>query len=450
MSPEPDEPGQATHVAILPAGSSNCRWDFTRSHASIQAQGAEHPPSLFELGACEYITTLSPGDSRKMHSFVLPDASMILLFWLGIAGVFYAYFGYPAILLVWGKLFPNEIKRDTSYLPRVSIVLPVHNEEANLAGRLANLQELQYPEDLLELIVVSDGSTDSSAEIVRNFQAMDSRIRLIEIPDRQGKGGALNAGVEAALGEIIVFTDAAIVSEPESLRALLAPMSDPNVGCVSAEDFVKGKGGEALYVRYDFLLRRMESKVASVVGSSGAYYAQRRELVPNFPQGIAPDFLSVLHVVEQGFRAISEPSARGFLGAVGSSRGEFRRKVRTLLRGMAGVAAYRHLLNPLRSGRFAFILSSHKIARWLVPFFLISCLIGNIGLMTRPMYREFLFMQTMFYGLGFAYLGGLPVIQRLLFARIAGYFVNVNVAIIVACWRYIRGDRMEVWHPSRR
>lgn len=375
---------------------------------------------------------------------------MIVLFWLGIAGALYAYFGYPFLLLVWGKLSPKRLERDPSYLPRVSIVLPVHNEEANLSARLANLQELQYPEELLEVVVVSDGSTDSSTSVVRNFQARDSRIRLIELPHRQGKGGALNAGVEAASAEVIVFTDAAINSEPESLRALVAPLSDPNVGCVSAEDFVEGKGGEALYVRYEFLLRRMESRVASVVGSSGAYYAQRRDLVPSFPEGIAPDFLSVLHVVDRGFRAVSEPAARGSLRPVASSRGEFQRKVRTLLRGMAGVAAYSHLLNPLRSGRFAFILWSHKVARWLVPLFLVICFIGNTGLMTRPMYREFMMVQIACYGLGISCLAGLPGIRRLLIARIAGYFVNVNAAIVVAFWRFVRGERMEVWNPSRR
>ena len=375
---------------------------------------------------------------------------MELLFWFGFAGVAYSYFGYPLVLLAWGRLRPREVRRDPGYLPRVSVVLPVHNEEQNLPPRLANLQALDYPPELLEVFVVSDASTDATAKIVRKFQATDARIHLLELEERGGKAGGLNAGVAAARGDVILFTDAAIEGEPGSLRALVAPLADPEVACVSAEDRIEGGGGEALYGRYELFLRDRESRVASVVGASGSYYAQRRELVPHFPEGIAPDFLSVLHVVDQGYRAISEPQARGRMGAVRSPSGEFRRKVRTLLRGMTGLFAYRRLLNPFRTGSFAFILASHKLARWLVPAFLLMMLVANVILVTDPLYGLLLVFHVGFYLAGLGALAGTPGVRRLLAARIPAYFINVNAAIAVAWWRYFRGERMEIWNPSSR
>ncbi len=372
------------------------------------------------------------------------------MFWLGFTGVAYSYFGYPLVLLVWGRFRPRAVGRDPAYLPQVSVVLPVHNEQKNLPGRLANLQALDYPAERLDVFVVSDASTDATSDIVRKFQATDPRIQLIELSGRGGKAGGLNAGVAAATGEVIVFTDAGIEVEPESLRALVAPLADPKVGCVSAEDRVEGRGGEALYGRYELFLRDRESRVASVVGASGSYYAQRRELVPHFPDGIAPDLLSVLHVVDQGYRAISEPLARGRMGAVRSPSSEFRRKVRTLLRGMTGLFAYRHLLNPFRAGPFAFILASHKLARWLVPVFLVVILVANVSLASDPFYGSMLLFHVGFYVAGIGALAGIPGLRRLLAARIPAYFINVNAAIAVAWWRYLRGERMEVWSPSSR
>ena len=375
---------------------------------------------------------------------------MEAFFWFGFAGVAYTYFGYPLVLLVWGRLWPREVKRDPAYQPHISIVLPVHNEERNLRGRLSNLQALDYPPERLEILVVSDASTDATTEIVRKFQANDLRIRLIELECRGGKAGGLNAGVAAARGEVIVFTDAGIRTEPESLRALVAPLADPEVGCVSAEDRVEGRGGEALYGRYELFLRSRESRVASLVGASGSYYAQRRELVPHFPNGIAPDFLSVLHVVDKGYRAISEPSARGWMGAVRSPSGEFRRKVRTSVRGITGLVAYRHLLSPFQTGAFAFVLASHKIARWLVPGFLTVMLVANLGLVSDPFYRLLLVLHLGFYVAGLGALAGVPGCRQTVAAKIPAYFINVNAAIAVAWWRYLRGERLEIWSPSSR
>jgi hypothetical protein len=374
---------------------------------------------------------------------------MEVLFWLALAGVAYAYFGYPLLLLIWGRIAPRPVRKDSA-LPTVSVILPVHNEAANLGRRLENLLELDYPEERIEIFIVSDGSTDATLEVANGFAQRDRRFRVIEVRERGGKGNALNAGLKEASNEIVVFTDAGISLEGGALRSLVAPFSDARVGCVSGEDWIAGGGGEALYGRYELFLRNRESLVGSLVGASGSFYGQRRELCPSFPEGIAPDFLSVLHVVDQGFRAVSEPAARGTMRAVRAHGDEFRRKVRTLLRGMTGLFAYTRLLNPARSGSFALLLFSHKLMRWLVPFFLGLLIVTNTALLDQTIYQFFAIVHFGFYLIGSAALGGVPWVRDTLPGRVAAYFINVNAAIVAAWWRYSRGGRQEIWNPSAR
>ena len=372
------------------------------------------------------------------------------LFWVGLAGVAYAYFGYPLVLLVWGTLLPRPVRRDEGVLPTLSVVMPVHNEEEQLAQKLDNLLHQDYPAEKIEILVVSDGSTDATPVIASRYAARNERVRLIPVDERRGKGHALNVGVTAAVNEVVVFTDAGIVLEPRALRAIVMPFADAAVGCVSGEDVIPGMQGEGIYGRYELFLRQRESRIHSLVGASGSFYAQRRELCPDFVEGSAPDFLSVLHVVEQGYRAVSEPSARGTMKHIERHRDEFRRKVRTLIRGMTALSRYPHLLNPLRHGVFSFFLLSHKLMRWLVPAFLLAMLVGNAALLDRAFYATVALPHALFYVFAIAYLAGLPLIRRTMLGRIAGYFVNVNCAIAVAWWQFLGGTRQEIWSPSRR
>ncbi|TVR50706.1 MAG: glycosyltransferase family 2 protein [Gemmatimonadales bacterium] len=375
---------------------------------------------------------------------------METMFWLGFGGVAYAYFGYPLLLLAWSRIRSRPADPGGAGLPPVSVILPVHNEEGQLPGRLDNLLALEYPEDRVEILVVSDGSSDGTAAIAARYQEADPRVRLVELQERAGKGNALNEGVRAASHDVVVFTDAGILLEGGSLRALVAPLGDPTVGCVSGEDIIGGSGGEALYGRYELLLRRLEGRIRSIVGASGSIYAQRRELCPEFREGMAPDFLSVLHTVERGYRAVSAEDARGEMRAVSGHGREFSRKVRTLIRGMTALRAFSHLLNPFRYGSFSWILFSHKVMRWLVPFFLVMMLVGNAALLDRPFYRGLAIPHGLFYLLGAGALMGLPLLRGLLPARIAAYFVNVNASIAVAWWQFLRGERKEIWTPTRR
>jgi len=370
-----------------------------------------------------------------------------ILFWLGFGGAFYAYAGYPLVLVVWRRLAPRPVLRDPGATPTITIVLPVYNEAALIGARIAGFTAIDYPPDLLELLIVSDGSTDDTDALVRAAAAKDPRLGFVRVEERAGKGNALNAGIARARHEIIVFVDAGIELERDALRAIVRAFADPHVACVSGEDRIRGLSGEGLYGRYEMFLRRAESEIHSIIGASGSFYAMRREAAPHFPEGLAPDFLSVLHTVRLGRRAVDEPAAVGYMGAVSSHRKEFERKVRTLVRGMTALAAYAGLLVPGRAGAFTFFLWSHKLMRWWVPAFLGMMLVTNTLLLGDPFFRIVAAPHGLFYLLGIL---GLVGATKDPFSRIAAYFINVNAAIAVAWVRFLGGKRQEVWTPSQR
>jgi cellulose synthase/poly-beta-1,6-N-acetylglucosamine synthase-like glycosyltransferase len=371
------------------------------------------------------------------------------LFWLAVGGVVYPYLGYPLALWLIGKVRRREPSGDGGErLPTISLIIPVFNEATRIGRKLANTAALDYPLDRLQILFVSDGSSDDTVEIIRARQ--HSGMRIIELPGRSGKAAALNAGLAAASHELLVFTDAAIELEPDALRKIVAPFSDPEIGCVSGEDRIPESGGEAYYGRYELFLRRLESRVHSIVGASGSFYAQRRSICQPFTEGMAPDFLSVLRTVEQGYRAVSEFSAVGAMTSVKDPRHEFERKVRTLIRGMTTLFAHVHLLNPLRYGWFAFALASHKVMRWMAPFFLVLALVTALALVESPWYLAAFLIQVFFYLGAVAALWKWRGIDRSFPGKVALYFSTVNAAIVAAWFKYCRGVRQELWTPSQR
>lgn len=373
------------------------------------------------------------------------------IFWTSACAVVYAYFGYPLLLsiLVSIRSKPTDAPpADDADLPAVAVVVPVHNEVAVIEGKLANSRALQYPAGKLRVLFVSDGSTDGTVEAVR--AQTDDRISLLELTVRNGKAAALNAALDQIDEPIVVFSDASILLNPDAITAIVRPFSIPEIGCVSGEDRIAGMGGEGLYGRYELFLRRKESQLESIVGASGSFYAQRRHLCAPFDAGFAPDFLSVLRTVEQGYRAITHPDAVGHMEALESTADEFRRKVRTILRGLTTLRYYAHLMNPFRHGWFAFELWSHKAARWLVPFFLMAMLAASGWLaLDSTFYRVLFALQAGLYALGFI----APVFNAgtsLLVTKIAVYFATVNMATLWAWGRFMAGARQELWQPSRR
>ena len=373
-----------------------------------------------------------------------------IIFWLAALLVLYAYLGYPLLLAALRAVVHHPVVPEVAdYYPSVTLIIPVHNEARVIDDKLKNLDSLDYPRDRVLVLIVSDGSTDQTKEHILAYRG-ELQIRFLELSQRQGKAAALNLGLQHTTSEIVVFTDASILLDALALRRIVQPFQDATIGCVSGEDHIPGGGGEGLYGRYELFLRNLESQVSSIAGASGSFYAMRTKLCSPFLPGLAPDFLSVLSTVEQGYRAITEPRAFGTMSSVKSAQGEFRRKVRTLLRGMTALWYARALLNPFRSGWFALVLWSHKLARWLVPFMLVAMLLANVWLLGQAFYVLVFVMQLSFYLLAILALLELSLLRNSLLGKIPMYFTVVNGAIFVAWLRFLSGTRLEIWEPTKR
>jgi len=304
--------------------------------------------------------------------------------------------------------------------------------------------------------VVSDASTDGTDEIVRSFA--DRGVELLRVPMRRGKTAAENAALPSLHGEIIVNTDASIRIPPSALRTLIAAFGDPTVGVASGRDVsVTGLGdgsnqGESGYVGYEMWLRQLETRVDGIVGASGCFYAIRASLHQGcVPEGLSRDFAAALVAREHGYRAVSVPDAICFVPRTASLRNEFRRKVRTMTRGMQTLIFKRHLLDPSRFGLFAWMLFSHKVCRWLAPWAGLVALaaVGALSV-TVPWARWLLGGIVVIAGAagaGWAWPDE-RVAPRLL--AVPAYLVSGNVAALVASIGAIRGQHHATWEPTRR
>ena len=373
---------------------------------------------------------------------------MATLFWISLLAVIYPYALYPVLLVAWNRLAGRASPRpDPAHRPTVTVILPVHNEARRIEAKIANLLALDYPRDRLQLIIVGDGCTDDTME--RAARAGDSVI-ISALPARSGKAAALNVGLELATGEIVVFTDAGILLDTGALSSLVCHFNASVIGCVSGEDYIEGGGSEGFYGRLELLLRREEARLHSIAGASGCFYGMRRSICRPFRPGMAPDFLSVLDTVRSEHRAVCEPSARGTMTATSSQRAEFSRKSRTFLRGLTALLGNAGLLSPLRYPKFAFILWSHKLMRWLGPVSLAACLTTAFMLRAHPLYGVMLCGQLAFYALAVGALASPRTIGRFGLARLSGFFVLVNAAAGQALLLWLAGVRRELWEPTRR
>jgi glycosyltransferase involved in cell wall biosynthesis len=371
------------------------------------------------------------------------------LFWTCLVAIAYPYVIYPLLLVAGNRLAGRRAPvPDAACQPTVSIILPVHNEARRIPEKIRNLLELDYPAEKMQILVIGDGCTDDSLERAR--AAGEGRVEVVTLAQRAGKANALNAGLERARNDILVFTDAAIKLERGALAALVAHFASPEVGCVSGEDHVEGGGNEGLYGKLELLMRREEARLHSIAGASGCFYAERRALTQPFIGGMAPDFLSVLQIVRAGYRASCEPRARGTMTATPNPRAEFTRKARTFLRGLTALFGNAALLNPFRHPGFAFILWSHKLARWLGPVAMLGCLAAAFVLRDVPLYAWLLWLQLAVYALAIAGLTWPALAARLVFVRIPAFFLLVNLAAGKALVLWLAGVRQEVWEPTRR
>ena len=377
---------------------------------------------------------------------------MRLLFWLSVLGVLWSYAVYPLVLLALPSRRRATAAGATASAepPLVTLVIACRNERARLGHKLDNALAVAYPR--LEIIVASDCSDDGSDAIVESYA--DRGVRLARSPERRGKEHAQGLAIAAARGDIVVFSDAGTDLPPDSIGYIVENFADPDVGAVSSEDtFISADGsvvGEGLYVRYEMWLRRLESRVCSLVGLSGSFFAVRREVLGRWDAAIPSDFASAINTVRAGLVAVSDPRVRGIYRDIKDPAREYQRKVRTAIRGMAALGRIREVLNPFRYGLFAFEVWSHKLMRWLVPWFLLLLLVASASLAGQGgVYALALWLQVAGYAAVLAahFVPGLRGIGPL---RIAYYFVQANVALGEAGARYAAGQRITVWEPSVR
>lgn len=376
-----------------------------------------------------------------------------LSFYGSLAVIGWVYLGYPVVLGMVAALRRKPVAR-RPIEPRVSLVICAYNEERDIRRKLEETLACDYPPERLEVIVASDGSTDRTDDIVREFIP---RVRLLRVEGRGGKTVAQNAAVAAASGEILVFSDVTTVYAPGTIRAMVENFADPTVGCVGGDLHYEkdphnpSAQGRALFWGYERQLRIWESQVHSIIGVAGCVYAMRRALYEPLDPGAISDFVQPGKVTERGWRTVLEPAALAFEPVESRSLGEeLNRRARVVTRGLRGAFRMPALLNPFQHPWFATLLWSHRVLRWLVPVFLLVLFGASIALAGRGgLYRLALLGQVAVY-----VAGAVAFLLERARVHVPGafiplYFCVVNLAPLLALAWLARGERKVVWDTGR-
>jgi biofilm PGA synthesis N-glycosyltransferase PgaC len=377
---------------------------------------------------------------------------MIWLFLAGALVVAYIHVGYQAWLWMRARLFPRPVKR-APFEPHASVVMVVRNEEAVLAAKLRNLLELDYPAEKLQMVVVSDGSTDGTEGILRELATNPRSLVLLNQLGR-GKAQGLNDAMSLAQGEVVIFMDARQQIERGAVRLLMENFADPQVGAASGElmlgDPTTGETGRGmgLYWRIEKWVRELESESGSVAGATGAFYAARRELVPELPADtILDDVFIPMNVAKRGFRVLFDGRARAWdTPDLGAER-EFRRKIRTLTGNYQLLQMAPWLLRRENPVRFEFV--SHRLLRLVLPFAMITVLLSS-WFLPGEIFRIVFWAQVAFYALSLLGWAGLNLGPATRLTDVSYTFVALNAAALVAFANFITG-RKDVWfRPALR
>jgi cellulose synthase/poly-beta-1,6-N-acetylglucosamine synthase-like glycosyltransferase len=374
------------------------------------------------------------------------------LFFCSLAGILTTYLLYPIVVVTLSRLrrAPSE---PAPYTPRVTMIISAFNEATVIGRKIQNSLEIDYPPELLEVLVISDSSDDGTDEIVKSFN--DARVILCRQEPRGGKSRGITQFMAQARGEVVVFSDANSMYDPQALRWLTRHFSVPEVGyVVGHQRYIPEPGSavstsEGVYWSYEKILKEAESRLSSVVGGDGAIYAFRRSLWIPLRDDDISDLVLPLRIVAQGYRGVYESRAVCTEHTAANFGGEFRRKVRIVNRSFRGVLRVPQTLNPFRVGWFAPLLFVHKVLRWLVPFFLALLLVGNVLLCRTdlPIFRWILIAQFAFFAI--ALLGLFPGVCRWKPVYLAYYFCMVNLAAARGVLGLFVGQKFVVWSPHR-
>ena len=384
------------------------------------------------------------------------------VFFLLVFVLFYIYFGYPILLFLISIFKKNKIKISEDYFPSVSLIIAAYNEEKVIEEKIKNSLNIDYPKNKFEIIIFSDSSTDRTDEIVKKYKK--EGIKLVRIEGRKGKTICQNEVVKIAKGEIVVFSDANSMYESTAIKKIVRNFYDEKVGCVVGElkygalssiNIVKG---ENVYWNYDKILKKLESKICSVVTGNGAIYGLRKSIYVTLERNMISDFIEPLEIFKKGFKIVYEPEAVAWENTAENSRKEFGRRIRIVTRSACSLLKnkyLRELLNPFRYGIFSVQLLSHKVLRWFSGALMILIFIFNIFLLGKGGFYNF-YNLTMF-GQGIFYILAIwGFINEIWLKRksakiphVAFYFCLSCVAMLYGVVNAFKGKEMITWETDR-
>jgi cellulose synthase/poly-beta-1,6-N-acetylglucosamine synthase-like glycosyltransferase len=380
-------------------------------------------------------------------------------FWVSLLVVVGTYIIYPFLLFVayaisqvrrdWRYLVTRQDRRarfgETKELPPVSLLIAAYNEDKHLVEKLANIQQLDYPQERLEVIIVSDGSTDRTNEILRSIDTPN--IRVILLPERRGKANAVNVAVQSAQHDLLIFSDAATLFEPQAIRRMVRHFVDPRVGVVcgsvSFRRTSESQQTEGLFWKFETMLRLMEARLNATLTASGAIYALRRQCFsPLTTRTVIEDFVVPMRARKLGFQVLYDPEAVAVEVAPASVEGEFTRRERLAV---GSFRALREFMTVPLTGFSWFAFLCHKLLRWIVPFALIVLFVSNTLILSRPIYRIPFAGQSLLYawaGLGYVFRDRL---QKVRYWRLGYFLLGMNVAFLVGFVRFLIGREEGTW-----
>ncbi len=376
-----------------------------------------------------------------------------IIFWTSVTALFYVYVGYPLLVWLVGLARPLSVKKG-EFAPSVTILITAYNEEKAIRLKLENTLQIDYPTDKLEILVASDGSTDKTDEIVKEFSSQG--VKLFRQDGRMGKTFTQNKAVEQASGEIILFSDATTNYEKDVLQVILPNLADETVGCVAGkliyvDESQSGVGkGAKSYWNYETFLKESESRACSLIGASGCLYAVRKSAYQPMYAEACSDFLICTVVFRQGLRSVYEPNAVCTEETNRHTKKEFQMRVRVISQTFTDLWRNREMLNPFKSGFYAVQLISHKLLRYAVPLFLILIFLTSAILdFYSNIFIGFFTVQVLFYLAAFAAWLFERRGKSLGVLAIPLYFVLANLASTIGFYKFLSGERYANWEPIR-
>ena len=383
---------------------------------------------------------------------------MIYFIWILLSILIaYLYFGFPLLLMIFANLFNKTHKTDSSYMPTVTLIVSAYNEEKTIRSKLENCLNLNYPKDKLSILIVSDCSDDQTDSIVREYE--NQGIKLFKLEKRSGKTSGLNSAMKTVSTEMVIFSDANAIYDPEAINNLVRHFIDPTVGYAVGHaryysSLSTAAKSENIYWNLECLLKKWESDFFSVVGGDGAIYMIRTELYLPLEESDINDFVNPLQIIAQGYRGIFDRDAFCIEEASEDFEKEFGRKVRIVNRSFNGLLRVKQLLNPFHYPRFSWLLFSHKLLRWFSPALLLAHFFLSLALVTIDRHNvvgtcilSIYLLISVFSIFGYFLNRSHRYAFRPFF--LSYYFVLMNVASFYGVIRRLMGEKIVTWNTVR-